>query len=305
MAPVQRKNPRNPYLICDICGGAYEADECDQNKLPEQVCISGWDINDDPSLLRFYQNDKVLPWGNNRRKEEGEEGTEWVVRSQFEDELPGFMLEKSFHKKGLREMLDQHLKEMHEQFSHILTTIGKSRTPTPKPDALTFAITTRPGTSTRDLPYPTLPRLTTVDHTEGTVEKGVPKGEEPTVIRNEETTQTPTFYHPFKSSSVPFPSWLKKQKIDDDDERILSIFRQIHINLPFLEAMIHMPKGAKVLKDLLSHKEKLKKVASSVKLDEECSTVIQRSLPQKEGDPGCNTPKKSQRSEIPLWGATS
>ncbi|GKC40056.1 hypothetical protein Tco_1052440 [Tanacetum coccineum] len=47
-----------------------------------------------------------------------------------------------------------------------------------------------------------------------------------------------------------------------------------------------MPKGAKVLKDLLSHKEKLEKVASSVKLSEECSAVIQRSLPQKEGVPG-------------------
>ncbi|GKA60097.1 DNA-directed DNA polymerase [Tanacetum coccineum] len=49
--------------------------------------------------------------------------------------------------------------------------------------------------------------------------------------------------------------------------------------------MIHMPKGAKVLKDLVSHKEKLKKAASLAKLSEECSTIIQRSLPQKEGDP--------------------
>ncbi|GJX36677.1 hypothetical protein Tco_0248234 [Tanacetum coccineum] len=50
-----------------------------------------------------------------------------------------------------------------------------------------------------------------------------------------------------------------------------------------------MPKGSKVLKDLLSHKEKLKKAASSVKLSEECSVIIQRSLPQKEGDPGSFT----------------
>ncbi|GJV23010.1 hypothetical protein Tco_1375705 [Tanacetum coccineum] len=57
--------------------------------------------------------------------------------------------------------------------------------------------------------------------------------------------------------------------MDDDDERLLCIFRKIHINLPFLEAMIHMPKGANVLNDLLSHKEKLKKVASSIKLSEE------------------------------------
>ncbi|GKC73814.1 hypothetical protein Tco_1119697 [Tanacetum coccineum] len=60
------------------------------------------------------------------------------------------------------------------------------------------------------------------------------------------------------------------------DERLLLIFKQIHINLPFLEAMIHMPKGAKVLKDLLSHKEKLEKAASSVKLSEECSAIPKR-----------------------------
>nr|GEZ72747.1 integrase, catalytic region, zinc finger, CCHC-type, peptidase aspartic, catalytic [Tanacetum cinerariifolium] len=78
---------------------------------------------------------------------------------------------------------------------------------------------------------------------------------------------------------------LTKQKKDDEDERLLSIFKQIHINLPFLEAMIHMPKGATILKDLLSHKEKLEKEASSVKLNEKCSTIIQRNLPQKEGDP--------------------
>ncbi|GJV73023.1 reverse transcriptase domain-containing protein [Tanacetum coccineum] len=50
-----------------------------------------------------------------------------------------------------------------------------------------------------------------------------------------------------------------------------------------------MPKGANVLKDLLSHKEKLEKAASSVKLSEQCFAIIQRSLPQKEGDPGSFT----------------
>nr|GEU93928.1 putative reverse transcriptase domain-containing protein [Tanacetum cinerariifolium] len=50
---------------------------------------------------------------------------------------------------------------------------------------------------------------------------------------------------------VPFPSQLKKQKNDDEDKILLSIFREIHINLPFLEAMIHMPKGAKDRKLIL------------------------------------------------------
>ncbi|GJX75928.1 hypothetical protein Tco_0322739 [Tanacetum coccineum] len=49
-----------------------------------------------------------------------------------------------------------------------------------------------------------------------------------------------------------------------------------------------MLKGDNVLKDILSHKE-FEKEASSVKLSEECSAVIQRNLPQKEGDPGSFT----------------
>ncbi|GJT32422.1 hypothetical protein Tco_0922841 [Tanacetum coccineum] len=59
--PIGVKNSRNPYLIYDICGGAHEADECNRNVPREQVCLSGGDIYDDPSLLRFYQNDDIPP----------------------------------------------------------------------------------------------------------------------------------------------------------------------------------------------------------------------------------------------------
>nr|GEZ24130.1 hypothetical protein [Tanacetum cinerariifolium] len=55
------------------------------NNMTEQVCLSGADIYDDPSLLRFYQNDDFPPRGNNRRKEEGESGPNWVVGRKFED----------------------------------------------------------------------------------------------------------------------------------------------------------------------------------------------------------------------------
>ncbi|GJZ58803.1 hypothetical protein Tco_0614619 [Tanacetum coccineum] len=73
----------------------------------------------------------------------GEEGPEWVVRSKFEVKLSNFMLEKNLHAKGLGEMLNQHRNGMHEQFSQILETFGKSGTPMPKHDAPTFSIITR------------------------------------------------------------------------------------------------------------------------------------------------------------------
>ncbi|GJR46190.1 hypothetical protein Tco_1314293, partial [Tanacetum coccineum] len=225
------------------------------------------DIYDDPSILRFYQNDDIPSWRSIRRRSEGEEGPEWVVRSKFEDSLCNFMLEKALHAKGLGEMLDQQWRGMHNQFSKILATFRKSQTPTPNPNALNFAITTRSGTTTLDPPYPTPSNSTTADDTNKTIEEERLENEETTTIQDKEVPQSPTLYHPSKSSSVPYPSRLKKQKKDDVDERLLSIFRQIHVNLPFLEAMIHMPNGAKVLKNLLSHKEKLEKAASSVKLN--------------------------------------
>ncbi|GJW58673.1 reverse transcriptase domain-containing protein [Tanacetum coccineum] len=183
-------------------------------------------------------------------------------------------------------MLDQHHKKLHEQFSQILSTIRKSKTP--KLEAPTFAITTRLGVSTKDPPFPAPSQLTSANHTEGATKKEGPEDAGPSIIQ-EPAPRPSIFYQPSKSSNLPFSSRLKKQKKDDEDVRLLSIFKQIHINLPFLEAMIHMPKGAKVLKDLLSHKEKLEKAASSVKLSEECSAIIQRSLPQKERDLGSFT----------------
>ncbi|GJZ48694.1 hypothetical protein Tco_0602526 [Tanacetum coccineum] len=77
------------------------------------------------------------------------------ILSKFEDELANFMLEKKSYMKGIGEMLDQHRKELHKQFSQILSAIEKSKTP--EREAPTFAITTRSGVSTQDPPFPALP----------------------------------------------------------------------------------------------------------------------------------------------------
>ncbi|GKC24908.1 hypothetical protein Tco_1027058 [Tanacetum coccineum] len=63
--------------------GTHKVDECDSNKPHEQVCLSGGDIYDDLSLLRFYQNDDLPPWGNMRRRTTGEEGPNWVIRTMI------------------------------------------------------------------------------------------------------------------------------------------------------------------------------------------------------------------------------
>ncbi|GJR55585.1 hypothetical protein Tco_1406106 [Tanacetum coccineum] len=74
--PTREVGLKNPYLICDYCRGSHKADECKQLSHAEQVCLSGGDIYDDPSLLRFYQNNDTSPLGNRKRKERGEGGPE-------------------------------------------------------------------------------------------------------------------------------------------------------------------------------------------------------------------------------------
>ncbi|GJV00394.1 DNA-directed DNA polymerase [Tanacetum coccineum] len=113
-------------------GRSHEADDCEQSNPSEQVCLSGGDIYTDPSLLRFYQNNDTSPWGNNKRKEKGKDGPEWIVRSKFEDEPANFMLEKKSHTKGIGDILVQHRMGLREQYSQFLSTINKSETLEPE-----------------------------------------------------------------------------------------------------------------------------------------------------------------------------
>ncbi|XP_019266546.1 PREDICTED: uncharacterized protein LOC109243982 [Nicotiana attenuata] len=55
--------------------------------------------------------------------------------------------------------------------------------------------------------------------------------------------------------------------------------QQIHINIPFTNALLQMPSYAKFLKELLSSKRKLEEV-SVVMLTEKCSAILQNKLPQ-------------------------
>nr|GFB92817.1 reverse transcriptase domain-containing protein [Tanacetum cinerariifolium] len=62
------------------------------------------------------------------------------------------------------------------------------------------------------------------------------------------------------------------------------MFKQLHINITLADALILMPKYQKMLKALLSNKEKLQELANTP-LNENCSAVILKKLPEKVGDP--------------------
>ncbi|XP_075076866.1 uncharacterized protein LOC142163475 [Nicotiana tabacum] len=87
---------------------------------------------------------------------------------------------------------------------------------------------------------------------------------------------------------IPFPQKMKREKLDGQFAKVLEILKQIHINIPFTDALLQMPSYAKFLKEILSSKRKLEEV-SVVMLTEKYSAIFQNKLPQKLGDPGSFT----------------
>nr|GEX53576.1 hypothetical protein [Tanacetum cinerariifolium] len=90
---------------------------------------------------------------------------------------------------------------------------------------------------------------------------------------------------------VPPPPPVQKpktpiQKKDDIQiQKFWNMFKQLHLNITLAEALVLKPKYQKMLKALLSNKEKLQKLANTP-LNENCSAVILKKLPEKLRDPG-------------------
>nr|GEY55210.1 reverse transcriptase domain-containing protein [Tanacetum cinerariifolium] len=84
--------------------------------------------------------------------------------------------------------------------------------------------------------------------------------------------------------NIPYPSRMLKQKQQEKDEVQIQIFwqmlKQLHINITLADALILMPKYQKILKALLSNKEKLQELANTP-LNENCLVVILKKLPEK------------------------
>ncbi|XP_031278051.1 uncharacterized protein LOC116136500 [Pistacia vera] len=88
--------------------------------------------------------------------------------------------------------------------------------------------------------------------------------------------------------SVPFPQRLKKQNQDNQFMKFLDVFKKLHINIPFANALQKMPSYTRFLKEILSNKRKLEE-EETMKLTEEYSAILQKKLPPKLKDPGSFT----------------
>ncbi|XP_027156543.1 uncharacterized protein LOC113757463 [Coffea eugenioides] len=95
-----------------------------------------------------------------------------------------------------------------------------------------------------------------------------------------ETTQIPP--------PVPFPQRLKPSRNDKEFEKFVNIFKHLHINIPFVDAILQIPSYAKFLKEITTKKRRVVD-SETIALTEECSAIIQNKLPPKLKDPGSFT----------------
>ncbi|KAI3703995.1 hypothetical protein L1987_74196 [Smallanthus sonchifolius] len=128
------------------------------------------------------------------------------------------------------------------------------------------------SSSTETNPKASLKAVTTLSG-KGIESEQTPAADDDESVDEEIEMETPTGAHERRVPASTVPT---------------EMFKQLKINLPFVEAFQHMPKYAKFLKDLLSNKKKLEDL-SIVILNERCSAVVQNKLPEKLADPGVFT----------------
>nr|GFB92028.1 reverse transcriptase domain-containing protein [Tanacetum cinerariifolium] len=97
------------------------------------------------------------------------------------------------------------------------------------------------------------------------------------------------FVVPKTKTNLPYPLRLAKEKLREKDDilgaKFMEIFRDLHFELSFADALVHIPKFAPMFKKLLNNKDKLIELTKTP-LNENCSAMLLKKLSDKLGDPG-------------------
>ncbi|GJU65006.1 reverse transcriptase domain-containing protein [Tanacetum coccineum] len=89
--------------------------------------------------------------------------------------------------------------------------------------------------------------------------------------------------------NIPYPlrhnDQKSREKASNQIEKIFQIFQDLRFDISFADALLLMPRFAPTIKSLLMNKEKLLELAK-IPLNENCSAMLLKKLPEKLGDPG-------------------
>nr|GEY36935.1 hypothetical protein [Tanacetum cinerariifolium] len=105
-------------------------------------------------------------------------------------------------------------------------------------------------------------------------------------VQEDKPIEEPSVIIPKAKANLPYPSRLIKENIYEKDDilaaKFMEIFRDLHFELSFVDALVHMPKFAPMFKKLLNNKNKLIELTKTP-LNKNCSVVVPKKLLEKLG----------------------
>ncbi|GJU12665.1 hypothetical protein Tco_1135061 [Tanacetum coccineum] len=176
------------------------------------------------------------------------------------------------------------------------------------------AITTRSGVSYDGPQVPPLPSSLpkVVEHepevTKDTVHPSTENIQPPEVqTQNHKPVVTPK-----TKPTIPYPSRINNENLRVKDDllalKFMEMFRNLHFELSFTDALLHMPKFAPMFRKLLDNKGKIINLIKTP-VNENCSAVILKKFPKKLGDLGrflipCDFPEMDECLALADLGAS-
>nr|GEU88625.1 reverse transcriptase domain-containing protein [Tanacetum cinerariifolium] len=203
--------------------------------------------------------------------------------------------QKKFEQKqdGFLNQMMNFMQNLYNNKPSSLISLPSNTIPNPKGEAK--AITTRSGMTYKEPPI-LPPGVEDQEPTEATTDTELPSTEDiqpllvqiQVEIQEDKPIEEPSVIIPKANANLPYPSRLVKEKIHEKDDilaaKYMEIFRDLHFELIFADALVHMPKFAPMFKKLLNNKNKLIELTKTP-LNENCSAVVLKKLPEKLGDP--------------------
>ncbi|GJV48584.1 hypothetical protein Tco_1438796 [Tanacetum coccineum] len=186
-------------------------------------------------------------------------------------------------------------------------TLPSNKIPNPKGDIK--AITTRSGVAYEGPLNPTKPSPKKVVEREteeitdeeqndfqgsttqirpSVIPKPIPKPEIPKTLPKSTPIPEPEIPKTVPKANIPYPSRRDNQKNQEkasyQKEKIFQMFQDLRFDISFADALFLMLRFAPTIRDLLMNKEKLLELVK-IPLNENCSAMLLKKLPEKLGDP--------------------
>ncbi|GJR02321.1 reverse transcriptase domain-containing protein [Tanacetum coccineum] len=214
------------------------------------------------------------------------------LQSQINELRGNFSKQEENLRRNLGNDMKSILGSFFQNQASTLGTLPSNTIPNPKGEMK--AITTRSGVAYEGPSIPTnpSPKKVVERETEETTDKEqsnfqgstahIPPPVNPILIPEPDVPKT------LPKPNISYPSRRNDQKscekASNQMEKIFQIFQDLRFDISFADALLLMPRFAPTIKSLLMNKEKLLELAK-IPLNENCSAMLLKKLPEKLGDP--------------------